>query len=65
MEDADKLMLRTLRDLDCDVPQEAVGLAELSTEQVREEEREECDGLMFRLLTAWSGVSTSSTPTAR
>ena len=27
MEDADKLMLRTLRDLDCDVPQEAVGLA--------------------------------------
>ena len=65
MEDADKLMLRTLRDLDCDVPQEAVGLAELSTEQVREEEEEECDGLMFRLLTAWSGVSTSSTPTAR
>ena len=38
MEDADKLMLRTLRDLDCDVPQEVVGLAELSTEQVREEE---------------------------
>ena len=38
MEEADKLMLRTLRDLDCDVPQEAVGLAELSTEQVREEE---------------------------
>ena len=60
MEDADKLMLRTLRDLDCDVPQEAVGLAELSTEQVREEEEgEKCDGLMFRLLTVSSGVSTS------
>ena len=60
MEDADKLMLRTLRDLDCDVPQEAVGLAELSTEQVREEEEwEKCDGLTFRLLTVSSGVSTS------
>ena len=43
MEDADKLMLRTLRDLDCEITEEASSLAELSTEQVREGEvREEC-----------------------
>ena len=35
MEDADKLMLRTLRDLNCHIAEEINSLAELTTDQVR------------------------------
>ena len=35
MEEADKLMLRTLRDLDCQIEEETVSLGQLSTDQVR------------------------------
>ena len=34
MEEADKLMLRTLRDLDCQIDEETVTLGQLSTDQV-------------------------------
>ena len=35
MEEADKLMLRTLRDLDCQIEEETVSLSQLTTDQVR------------------------------
>ena len=35
MEEADKLMLRTLRDLDCEIEEETVSLGQLTTDQVR------------------------------
>ena len=34
MEEADKLMLRTLRDLDCQIDEETVTLDQLTTDQV-------------------------------
>ena len=35
MEEADKLMLRTLRDLDCQIDEETLTLGQLTTDQVR------------------------------
>ena len=35
MEEADKLMLRTLRDLDCQIEEETMTLGQLTTDQVR------------------------------
>ena len=36
MEEADKLMLRTLRDLDCEIEEDTRTLGQLTTDQVRE-----------------------------
>ena len=35
MEEADKLMLRTLRDLDCEIDEDTRTLSQLTTDQVR------------------------------
>ena len=40
MEEADKLMLRTLRDLDCEIEEDTRNLGQLTTDQVREEGEE-------------------------
>ena len=39
MEEADKLMLRTLRDLDCQIDEETMTLGQLTTDQVRRREK--------------------------